>query len=192
MYINRDIYQVILLYIITGSKVFNEIKENDKEYLNNFVDIIYHLNNESLENYFSYNNKYINNTNLNNIKDIIINKKESDGLIYSIQKDYYETKKWRGIIDVKKAWNIKMDILKKIQHYHDPINDQIHMDRILDEPSYISSIHACMCFLYNWDKEYNCNENKTYFLNKYNKNQISLKIFIKELTSYGIGKDILE
>src|ERR1700730_8010396 len=115
------------LYYITGPKKFDNDKENDEKYLNKFVDIIYHLNNESMNNYFFCNNKCINNIDLKIIKDIIINKKEKNGLIYSIQKEYYEnfiknvykTQKWKGSIDIKKAWHVKMDIVKKIQYYHD-------------------------------------------------------------------------
>jgi hypothetical protein len=57
-----------------------------------------------MNNYFFGNNKCINNMDLKIIKDIIINKKEKDGLIYFIQKEYYEnfsknvynTPKWKG------------------------------------------------------------------------------------------------
>jgi hypothetical protein len=46
-------------------------------------------------------------------------------------------------LDVRKAWHIKEEII---------INDQLHMNKIINKPSYILAIHTCICFLYNWDK----------------------------------------
>lgn len=171
------------LYYITGPKKIES------------VDVIYHLDNKSINNYFYVNNNNIciENFDLNMIKEAIITTKEE--LTYSIQKKYYENffkgvymnKVWRCSIDIREAWNVKMDVVKKYQNYHNPIKDQIHMNKLSNEPGYIASIHACVCFSYNWNQNHNCNEDENYFLyflNKYNKKQIKFKDFIKELTAY--------
>jgi hypothetical protein len=67
------------LYYITGPKKIED--------LNKSVDVIYHLDNKSIKNYF-YVNICIENFDLNMIKEAIITTKEE--LTYSIQKKYYE------------------------------------------------------------------------------------------------------
>lgn len=166
------------LYFLSTFKIFDVKKQNDYEYLREFVDIIYHINKSSES--FSFNSIYIENLNIQEIKNIIVNGKDD----YDMKKNYYENfimycvenRKWRTTIDIENGWNDRMDLVEAYQKYHNPKEDQEHMDKYINLykiSNYEAAFHACTCW--NIGK---CNKNN--YFSKYN--QIKFKHFIKEIT----------
>jgi hypothetical protein len=174
------------IYFLSTPKEFDLLKKNDNEYLDKFVDIIYYLNNSSISNYFSSINFYIEQYDEDIFKKKIIKDIKNERK-RKIREDYYESfikdviknKYWRCTIKINNGWHNRKELVEGYQKYHNPKEDQEHMNnhRILfNTPKCISAFHACTC----WGLG-DCIKGQLF--NKY-ENEIKFKVFIEVITIF--------